>query len=52
MNIEDKVRQEIEDELEDAYLDKLISILLALIVIGLCSFGLGLIYTLIARVVA
>lgn len=39
---------EIAEE-EDAF-DRVLSIILVLIVIGMCSFGLGLLYTLISGV--
>lgn len=42
------VESEISAE-EDAF-DRLLSIVLVLLVIGMCSFGLGLLYTLIAGV--
>lgn len=42
------VESEISAE-EDAF-DRFLSIVLVLIVIGLCSFGLGLLYTLISGV--
>ena len=37
------------DEEEDAF-DRFLSIIIVLLVIGMCSFGLGLLYTLIAGV--
>ena len=43
------VEAEIDAE-EDAF-DRVLSIILVLLVIGMCSFGLGLLYTLISGVV-
>lgn len=43
------VESEISAE-EDAF-DRFLSIVIVLLVIGMCSFGLGLLYTLIAGVV-
>lgn len=42
------VEAEIAED-EDAF-DRLLSIILVLLVIGMCSFGLGLLYTLISGV--
>ena len=42
------VEAEIDAE-EDAF-DRVLSIILVLLVIGMCSFGLGLLYTLISGV--